>query len=163
MPWLAVVANITKQPTCRVPSASQSTKKSTKAGNDVEYKSENRHEIPIKDFTGLAKNVAKSPKWQAHIPLSIIGLLSEVISLRKEVTSWLGLRCSVSEGQNESHRYFITVLEQVRDILQPQIDLPNENGIKSSKGDSRLERLPNIFDALTMEESKMKSGLSMKV
>ncbi|KAK4692795.1 hypothetical protein P7C71_g4476, partial [Lecanoromycetidae sp. Uapishka_2] len=116
--------------------------------------SDKRHEVPIQEFVRIANIIAKSPKWKAKVPSSILGLLSEVITLRKEVTSWLSRFApnDESRAQNDTHRYFVYVLEQVKSILKSQEFPSRKKAGDQVKEHTPVAKLSNVFQALSIEE-----------
>jgi len=104
----------------------------------------------------LAETIAKSSRWKAQVPSTVLGLLAEVITLRKEVTSWLGQLASNDQSwaQNDSHGYYIYVLEQVRGILKPR-EAPLSKKIEDQVTEnSRDMKFPNVFHSSSIEESQ---------
>lgn len=115
------------------------------------------YEISCRVLTILAEIVVDSTNPRIVVPYSILGLLDEVISLRRQCSAWLSSVTNKNEDdrvQDESHRRFIAVLEDVRMILRQQEDssLPMETTERKTKGKSRERKRENTFDLLPLEE-----------
>src|SRR5687768_381563 len=101
--------------------ASPVTKKKKKAGKSGGKKpppKDTKYTIPVRRFIDLAEAIAKSEDPKVEVPRSILTLLNDVISLRKEVATVRGNPLGSSgachdqvrdHGQesDEGHRYFI--------------------------------------------------------
>ena len=132
-------------------------KKAGKATEDaLTQTNQSKYLIPIRDFTKLAEVIVKSTKQSIQVPSSILALLDDVISLRKEYSRWVGQAAAKSQAQYESHLYFVSVLQEVKGILR-------RNECAVSKGrrpdgkentDPQEKKTANLFEALTLEEPK---------
>lgn len=115
---------------------------------------QSKHLIPIRDFTKLVEVIVKSTKQKVQVPSSILALLDDVISFRKEYSRWVGQAAGGSQAQNETHLYFVSVLQQVKGILRrndcalPQGRRPDGK----ENTDPREKEAANIFEALSLEE-----------
>ena len=72
--------------------------------------------IRVQHFVKLAEAISASTIPRVVVPTSIMTLLSEVISLRKEVSELFGSTITGDDGEFEGHTYFIGILEQVRKL-----------------------------------------------
>jgi hypothetical protein len=72
--------------------------------------------IRVQHFVKLAEAISASTSPKVVVPTSVMTLLSEVISLRKEVFELLGGTITRDDGELEGHTYFIGVLEQVKEL-----------------------------------------------
>lgn len=90
------------------------------------------------------------------MPPSILALLDDVISLGKEYSRWVIQAAAKSQAQYESHLYFVSVLEQVKGILRRnECTVPKGRRADGKENtDPQDEETVNIFEALTLEESK---------
>jgi hypothetical protein len=76
--------------------------------------------IAIKDFTGLAEYIASFTRPPVRVPKPIVAAIDRAISLRRDHADHPSFQLSqVAKdlAANESHSYFIGVLERVREIL----------------------------------------------
>lgn len=110
--------------------------------------------VPIKDFTKLAQVVVNSTKQKIQVPPSILPLLDDIISLRKEYSHWVGQAAGGSQAQYETHLHFVSVLQQVKAILQrSERAVPKGSGpVGKENTDPRGKEAANIFEALSLEE-----------
>ena len=105
-----------------------------------------KHEVPLHQFTDLARTISESePK--VKIPRSIVRLLRSVISLRQQANSFFekltGTKTSGTlKAAKDGHEYFVTVLQQVLQILSPV----------GSEGSN--EPSTNLFVALSVEDAE---------
>lgn len=83
---LADITNVSAPSPC--PSSKGAKKKAGKAA--VTETQEGKYLIAIRDFTKLAEVIVKSTKQHIKVPSSILALLDDVISLRKEYSRWVG-------------------------------------------------------------------------
>ncbi len=115
---------------------------------------ESKYTIPIRDFTKLAEIVVNSKNPRILVPSNILGLLAEVISLRKEFSAWMSHVASHDHlrAQNDSHRHFIKILNQVKTILHQKEDPVPTTANEDKKENLPGNKLANIFEVLTLEE-----------
>ena len=122
--------------------------------------------ISIEDFISLAEWIVKSTKFRVDVPASFVSVLDRAITVRKRHHNWW-YRKSEKEGgnsdqekkSNQSHDYFIGVLERIREILRPRMspelrkDLivePVERASTSKK--PAIDHMVNLFENLAIEE-----------
>jgi hypothetical protein len=128
--------------------------------------------IRVQHFVKLAEAISASTIPKVVVPTSIMTLLSEVISLRKEVSELFGNTITGDDGEFEGHTYFIGVLEQVKKlyvfnfhiIVFPQINAdsdisyslqplaPEKSAKNQTEPKPKENVLQNVFEALTLEE-----------
>ena len=122
-------------------------------------KAQEKYEIPIQQYVSLAKAVAGG--HGVIVPSDILTLLDDVIVLRKEVSQWIGKtvssHCShspdhCSHSHHDGHRYFVRILEQVREILRPRKQAPLQPRNGDRKESVRNQNLANTFETLHVEE-----------
>ncbi|KAJ3089487.1 hypothetical protein HK102_006278 [Quaeritorhiza haematococci] len=119
--------------------------------------------IGVKQFTTLARFIVdKSPTLK--VPRSVLNIAQSAISIRKRCAQWFAGKANASEKikkSNETHGHFISVLEQVVEILKPRCA---ELGVKKGKEkDEKVTRdssvdeinLVNSFGLLTVEEPEL--------
>ncbi|CAD6592576.1 MAG: hypothetical protein ASARMPREDX12_006252 [Alectoria sarmentosa] len=85
-----------------------------------------RYTIKVKDFTALAEYIARFTKPVVKVPAALVKVLDRAIDLRQQHNTW-------SQGQaeseplvdvkesNETHAYFLGILERTREILKPRM------------------------------------------
>jgi hypothetical protein len=123
--------------------------------------------IATKDFISLAEWIAKSTTPRVEVPASFVSVLDRAITVRKRHHSWW---YSQTEGAgaiddedvqaNESHGYFIGVLEKVREVLRPK--MPPElhkdplaratDEVPAAKNSGANGQIVNLFENLDIEE-----------
>lgn len=135
------------------PSSKGAKKKTGKAA--VDKTQDCKYLIAIRDFTKLAEVIVKSTKHKIQVPSSILALLDDVISLRKEYSRWVGQAADEgSRAQIESHLYFVNVLQQVKGILRRQ-ECAMPKGARPDEKDNRAPQgkdAVNMFETLSLEE-----------
>lgn len=77
-----------------------------------------KYTIKVKDFTALAECVARFTKPVVKVPVALATVLNRAIELRQQHYTWSRGQAE-SEHSNESHAYFLGVLERTREILKP--------------------------------------------
>lgn len=99
--------------------------------------------IKIADFIALAEFVAgKSPE----VPVSFRSTIDRVIAARSAFGSQLAQHGqAVDKKQDETHQYFVGVLEKVRDILRPFVSARTEV-------DASADEITNRFTGLAVYE-----------
>ena len=130
-------------------------KKAGKAAvNALTQTEQSKHLIPIRDFTKLVEVIVKSTKQKIQVPSSILVLLDDVISLHKEYSRWVGQAAGGSQAQNETHLYFVSVLQQVNGIVRRNnCALPKGRRPDGKENtDPQEKEAANIFEALSLEE-----------
>lgn len=116
-----------------------------------------RHIIAIKEFTTLAEYIAGRTNPPVRVPGTFISAIDRAISVRRSH----GLEAAAlqpdtpeTRDSNESHGFFIGVLQRVRDVLRPRM-LTEQTGVQVSTEDQLTEdaqRLANKFEGLEVEE-----------
>ena len=152
---------------CIAPEAAQSKKSDDQSdGSESKSKPESpKHLIAINDFVSLAEWIAKSTKPRVGVPASFVSVLDRAITVRKRHNDRWYSRSkndgdSSKENQaNESHGYFVGILEKVRQVLQPR--MPSEllkepltqpvGATPTSKG-STTGHGTKLFENLNIEE-----------
>lgn len=120
--------------------------------------------LTLRDFVPLAKHIATS-KPPVVVPGSFLKKLERAISLRRRCLSWFkfGVAETVQLASNQSHEYFVQILEIVLQILKPlgqKAPASKECADKiSSAGKQEVDRdslnnLENRFEALTVEAAE---------
>lgn len=117
-------------------------------------KQSNIYEIPVNNFTRLAKAIAAST--HARAPNLILSILRDVIHERKGCAAWYKAHQDEEKDEtkahNEGHAHFISVLEEVQNILLPL--KAEEDNLKNTKKPAEryaTEPLANIFENLEIE------------
>ena len=120
----------------------------------------------IKDFVSLAEWIAKSTDPRLKIPSSFVTVLNRAIIVRKRHYKWWysqseGHDSTTKEGEqaNNSHGYFIDVLEKVKEVFQQRIptqslsDPPTQFAGKAPAPEGSVNaHLVNLFENLNVEE-----------
>lgn len=98
-----------------------------------------------------------------RVPADIVAMLDRTIAARRQHNDyWYGQECDSEEKEalkqsNESHGYFIDVLEKVRDILRPRMPADVLDNIPTQSSENGLSGLTNIFDVLDVSEPTLPS------
>jgi hypothetical protein len=103
-----------------------------------------RHRILTKDLLPLARAIAKS--GQPSKDVSGLADLTDAIRIRKEVTEWYRLQ----QKSDEQHPFFISVLNDVRKVLNDWIFVASEQSEahNATKGDPD-DKKQNSFDQIS--------------
>lgn len=142
------IASISSQAVDKGPREKTNKKKSR---DTKPFSTENTYTIPVRHFIEVAEAIVRFKTPKKVVPTSIFALLCDVISLRKEVSQILGPAITQGDGPSDGHSYFIDILEQVREILRPstqKVEVRDEKRLETAD-----QKLGNIFEALTLEES----------
>ncbi|TEA17734.1 hypothetical protein C8034_v010026 [Colletotrichum sidae] len=108
--------------------------------------------VAIKDFIPLAQHIAASKKPVVDVPETFARTITRVIDTRSSFGSQMdqhGLERDVKS--DETHSFFVGVLEQVREILKPRMSASSAHWEKSSVSKSG-DALVNSFSTLTVYE-----------
>ena len=123
--------------------------------------------IKIKDFTTLAEYIAGFTKPVVEVPKSLANVLNRAIALRRQHNTWSRKKESSDEptdqvNADESHSYFLGILERTREILKPRMpsDMIDDflskplSGISINEGPEGQSnsQIGNIFDSLDVQE-----------
>ncbi|KAK5151131.1 hypothetical protein LTS14_009627 [Recurvomyces mirabilis] len=106
-----------------------------------------KYEVPLAHFTPLVQAIAALHSPKIRIPRSIVAVIKSVIELRK-ATSALYSKITQQEPSarrttaDGGHRHFITILENVRSILQPT--KPEHHADHAT--------VTNLFEALAVQD-----------
>ena len=125
------------------------------------------HAIRLSQFIELATAIAKSARNNFKIPKAIPELIVQIIKMRGSVSAYYKMQSRSRpddhklRGDNSKHRYFISKLEDVLEILnavaEPSTDgvTQPQDALKNSRKqaqDISAEDLSNRFSALEVEE-----------
>lgn len=122
-------------------------------------KSRSKYTISVNKFVKLAEYIASRPG--VHVPTKLWASIERAIRLRKQHADYHTLRKTKhDDGPNqESHFYFLGILEQVREVLKPRMQFEPVEPTKASpkpnlhaKDATPSAYLSNIFAVLTVEE-----------
>jgi hypothetical protein len=118
-------------------------------GIDSTSSATDKYQIPLGKFVELAQTITESKDPRIKVPQEIIVILSTVIALRKNTGAKLAKLTgrSINHASQTSHRYFVSVLEQVLKILAPSPVPGTDEGQAVPGAD-----ISNMFAALTVEE-----------
>jgi hypothetical protein len=118
-------------------------------GIDSTSSATDKYQIPLAKFVDLAKTITESKDPKIKVPQEIVIILRTVIALRNDTGAKLAKLTgrSINHASQTSHRYFVSVLEQVLKILAPSPVPGNDEGQAVSGAD-----VSNMFAALTVEE-----------
>ena len=118
--------------------------------------------ITAREFTDLAEWIANL-KPPVKVPRFILSLICSAISLRKHCATWFQKIEANEELENDnaSHSHFISVLERVLQILEPNLASQSTSSAQermhSRKVDtgveSEMDKLTNIYDVLSIDEN----------
>ncbi|RMZ42085.1 hypothetical protein AFCA_006829 [Aspergillus flavus] len=101
--------------------------------------------IAIKDFVSLAEWIAHDHRQPIHVPSSFVTALERAIHTRRRHGDYLAHK---SKSAEDSHAYFIGILEHVRETLRPQF--PRES-LGAGDDDSKKIKI-NRFEGLEVQE-----------
>lgn len=119
--------------------------------------------LRLRDFIPLATFIA-TVKPQIQVPLFMTVTIDRVIEVRRTISRIMGrMEGSTNEESDAGHLHFVSVLEQVRDILsqQMQIDeidmsllqIDTTDADTSSKKEEEESASRNLFDILNLYET----------
>ena len=120
-----------------------------------------RYKIAVREFIDLAQYIVSIDKSPVKIPLDFVKALDRAIALRRRHRTWFtGDRSSEEPSDaDESHAYFLGVLEHTREILKPRMptetvdDVLTKSLSEVSIGEGlRNGHLGNMFEGLDVEE-----------
>jgi hypothetical protein len=145
--------------------ARQAREQNSEPASTQEISQPPRYLIAVKDFINLSEWIAGSTKPRIKVPATFIAVLDRAIVTRKEHHRLWQSKDDSSESDSrfqnsaeDTHLYFIGVLEKVREILTP-LKCPQDpekiNTAPSqevSDASNHLSHFTNQFDALEVEE-----------
>ena len=126
-----------------------------------------RYTIKVKDFIALAECIAQFAEPAVKVPLALVKALNRAIELRRQHNEWsrgpAGSELSIEvEDSNQSHSYFLGILESTQKILQGLMPsdmhinlLPQPStkaGTQVDSGTSSDAQISNIFENLDIQE-----------
>ena len=130
----------------------KNAEKLRKAQSD-DTSSNSKHIIKIKDFTTLAEHIVGFLEPVVQVPKQLILSLNRAIHLRHQHNLWSRENSNGSTDQanaDESHSYFVSVLERTREILKPRMSSDEgQSRDVPSQADSQME---NKFGNLVVDE-----------
>lgn len=112
--------------------------------------------IAIQDFVVLAEYIAKKCKSTFRAPDVFALALDRAIQIRKEHNAWFRHNTSEDPAKLDRHSHFVSVLQQVRDILKPH--MPKEGKFKKSKQPEQTkasasnQTMANMFEGLDVKD-----------
>jgi hypothetical protein len=111
------------------------------------------YQIPLGQFLHLAQTITESKKPKIAVPQEIVATIKNVIALRTEAGVTLAKLTGrpSNEASDASHQHFVSVLEQVLEVLAPQV-----SGTETQS--SADTKLANTFEALQVEETLLSLG-----
>ena len=129
--------------------AAKSKKGKTAPAKSIKY------QVPLKQFTTVAKRIASSTDPKIELPRSISRLFQSVVILRKQVSDFFtkitkSKSSAAAQAADAGHRHFISVLEDVLNILRPA----------KPTDETDAAPLVNQFEALTVEGPTSPGGSS---
>ncbi|KXJ93538.1 hypothetical protein Micbo1qcDRAFT_174586 [Microdochium bolleyi] len=109
-----------------------------------------RHIVNARDLVPMAKLVADN---KTPVPAHVGTMLSSAIATRAGFASKLVQHgSSLDQRSNASHEFFLSLLIQVREHLQPHVQVTGASPDKTSRVNTQLPGLANRFDGLTVSE-----------
>ncbi|KAF2241563.1 hypothetical protein BU26DRAFT_525064 [Trematosphaeria pertusa] len=114
--------------------------------------------VPLKSFQELADSIVSA---KVAVPANIFIILRDCISARKECAAFYGAHSDKQDQKmqqdNEAHQYFISVLEGLRQTLQPmrvkQQQQKNRTTHSTETDGKAEESFSNMFEHLELEEA----------
>ena len=124
-----------------------------------------KYTIKVKDFTTLAECIARFTKPSVEVPVGLVKVLNRAIELRQQHNSRSRDQTESKpsmEESNESHAYFLGILERTREILKPRmpsemiqdyLSQPLSGGSGQESSDTKIDgQTNNLFDNLDIQE-----------
>ncbi len=123
-----------------------------------------RYTIKVKDFTALAECIARFNKPAVAVPATVAEALARAIKLRLQHSSKRAESEALldAEKSNESHAYFLSILERTQEILKPRMPSQIIDDFLSQPSSSRTgldqseyqvnKQIGNMFDKLDIQE-----------
>lgn len=123
--------------------------------------------IKVREFTTLADYIVGFTKPVIKVPASLVNTLNRAIELRSEhkARSWErrdSLEPTKKASADETHSYFLGVVERTRDILKPHMpsDMvddflckpPSANDVNANAGEETINQTRNVFGNLDIQE-----------
>lgn len=111
-----------------------------------------RHRIDIEEFVPLAEYIAKCRKLRVEDSETFASVLQDCIRARSRHLAHHQRSGNEtgSSGENRRHDYFVRILQQVKDILEPL--LPKSSATNQSGTSPYLASTSNIFENLSIDE-----------
>ena len=126
-----------------------------------------KYTIKVKDFAALAECIARFDKPVVKVPATVGIALSRAIKLRSQHHAWSQTKPDSkasmdAEKSNESHAYFLGILERTREILKPRmlsdtikdfLSQPSSSATGAERSEQQLnDQIGNMFDNLDIQE-----------
>ncbi|KAL8956299.1 MAG: hypothetical protein Q9183_006344, partial [Haloplaca sp. 2 TL-2023] len=124
--------------------------------------------IGTKDFISLAEHIVAFTKPVVEVPAALVKVLDRAIDLRKGHNDWSRETKATGKAadrlkSDETHSYFLGILEQTREILRPRMPADATNdplskpladlSVASGETDAASHKsVRNRFDNLELEE-----------
>ena len=132
-----------------------------KAEVDETIASATRFTVTVNHFTDLADRIANH-KPRVKVPNLILSLVRSAITQRKRCADWFHKRATTEEVKidNSKHWHFISVLELVLKILEPNSvsestrsnKAPTKNMGAAKKSGKEFDKSTNIYDVLYIDD-----------
>lgn len=155
------------RPSQKLKGAARKKAKNTPKRDPTSPEDPPKYTIKIKDFATLAECIARYTKPAVKVPVAVVNFLNRAIELRQQHNTWSRgpdesqISANVDES-NESHSYFLGVLEQTREILKPRmpsemikdfLSKPSSSVNEQGKSDAQVNgQISNMFDRLDIQE-----------
>ncbi|KAK4215588.1 hypothetical protein QBC37DRAFT_481342 [Rhypophila decipiens] len=112
-----------------------------------------KHILALADFLPLANHIANSTKPLVQVPDVFSIILSRPIDVRSGLGSRMeGHGVELDPAKDESHQFFVGVLEAVRDALRPRMSINAAEAAAGVVEDARKDQPPNRFEFLDVYE-----------
>ena len=126
-----------------------------------------KYTIKVKDFAPLAECISRFNKPAVKVPLTIVQVLNRAINLRQQrhTSSRAQAKSAASTGieeSNQTHAYFLGILERTREILQSRmppetiddfLSKPSTGSSEQATADTQANgQISNMFDNLDIQE-----------
>lgn len=109
-----------------------------------------KYKIPIRDFLPMAECIVKSRKPLITVPSSFVSTIDRAIRLRSTYSSQVQLQgLSTDLDADDAHDYFVGVLRNVREVLNPRFPSTDETQGPQSP---QTEDILRGFQLLSVEE-----------
>lgn len=123
--------------------------------------------IRLPQFAELASAIVDKGKGKVVVPNSIVQLVQHTIKMRRRISSFYETRAVSTSSdslleENSKHLHFIAKLEEVLEILKPQVTPPSRKsdelqgdaaGSAVESNSTQFSTLDNRFSTLQVEES----------
>ena len=92
--------------------------------------------LALNEFADLTNKIARYRKKSVQLPSPVLHVVQRAIAARKECNAWFQGQEVEGEERNDTHVYFVEVLEKTLEILRPITPRPSQTAEAAAKGAS---------------------------